>query len=279
MSRSQWAAINNHYAVCKYLIDAGSDVNAKGGDSDAPPAIWAAHRCHYYIVNLLLQNGADPLLTDANGYTILSLATFDGNVFLLTLLLHQNIPIDGPDRQGHTCLMWAAYKGYPACVDLFLQWGANVSSTDETGFTALHWALVKGSQACIQKLVEYGSDRFAITSTGKTPALVAEEMGSTRAWHRALGELGFNEDGSAKQLPLPYTSFIKNRGFLSRFFFLFPFGLLFLIFAILSKAVIFISIPLTIFLAYILQWAAQQVLLWAPSDMKHLHRTVGSPRS
>ena len=265
--------------MCKYLIEAGADVNAKGGDSDAPPAIWAAHRCHYYVVNLLLQNGADPLLTDANGYNILSLATFDGNVFLLTLLLHQNIPIDGPDRQGHTCLMWAAYKGYPACVDMFLRWGANVNSTDETGFTALHWALVKGSQACIQKLVEYGSDRFAVTSSGKTPATVAEEMGSTRAWHRALGELGLNEDGTAKQLPLPYTSFVKHRGFLNRFFFLFPFGLLILVFLILSKMTIFISLPLTIFLAYTLQWAAQQVLLWAPSNMKHLHRTVSFPRT
>ena len=175
--------------------------------------------------------------------------------------------------------MWAAYKGYPACVDLFLRWGANVNSTDETGFTALHWALVKGSQACIQKLVEYGSDRYAVTSTNKTPAVVAQEMGSTRAWHRALAELGFNEDGTAKKLPLPYTSFIKDRAFLNKFFFLFPFGLLILVFTILSRMLIFISVPLTIFLAYTLQWAAQQVLLWAPPDMKHLHRTVSSLHS
>lgn len=268
-----WAAINNHYALCKFLIESGADVNVKGGDSVATPAMWAAQKCHYYIVHLLLKNGADPLVTDAQGYNILHLATIDGNVFLLVLLLHQNIPIDGPDYHGHTSLMWAAYKGYSACVDLFLRWGASVSVTDGQGFTALHWALVKGSPICIQKLIEHGSDRFMETNTGRTPALVAEDMGSVRAWHRALTESGFRTDGTIKTFALPYTSFIKSRRFLNRFFFLCPFVVLVLVFSILSKMVIYAAVPLSLFCAYFLQWVAQQVLLWAPSDMRHLHRT------
>ena len=238
--------------------------------------MWAVQRCHYYVVNLLLKNGADPLITDVQGYNILHLATFDGNVFLLVLLLHQNVPIDGPDLQGHTCLMWAAYKGYSACVDLLLRWGASVNVTDGQGFTALHWALVKGSQACIQKLLEHGSDRFAETTTGKTPALVAEDMASVPAWHRALSESGFHTDGTIKTSPLPYTSFIKSRSFVNKFFFLCPFAVLFLIFSIMSKTVIYAAVPLSAFCVYSLQWVAQQVLLWAPSGMRQLHRTVGS---
>ena len=78
--------------MCKFLLEEGADVNAKGGEAVATPAMWAAQRQHYYIVNLLLQWGADPLLTDAQGYNILHLATFDGNIFLLILLLHQDIP-------------------------------------------------------------------------------------------------------------------------------------------------------------------------------------------
>lgn len=270
----QWAAINNHYALCKILIELGADVNAKGGESVATPAMWAAQRCHYYVVNLLLQNGADPLVTDVQGYNILHLATFDGNVFLLILLLHQNIPIDAPDPQGHTSLMWAAYKGYSACVDLFLRWGAGVNLTDNDGFTALHWALVKGSPACIQKLLQHKSDRFAKTSSGKTPESVAQDMGSSSAWHRALTESGFNSDGSVRQAPLPYTSFVKSPTFLTRFFFLCPVGVLFLVFFILSKMVIFAAIPVSLLCAFAFQWAAERLLLWAPFDMKHLHRTV-----
>ena len=237
--------------------------------------MWAVQKCHLYVVHQLLQNGADPTLTDVQGYNILHLATFDGNVYQLLILLHQNIPIDGPDPAGHTCLMWAAYSGYPACVDMLLQWGASVNVKDDKGFTALHWALVKGNTLCVQKMVEFGSDRFAETDDGKTPAIVALEMKSKGAWHRALRELGFNLDGTVKSLPLPYTSFIKTRMFHNRFFFLFPFALTIVVFSLLSKVVIFVAVPISIFLAYSLQWTAQQVLLWAPTDMKHLHRTVG----
>ncbi|KAL9101043.1 MAG: hypothetical protein Q9163_003658 [Psora crenata] len=268
-----WAAINNHYALCKFLLDSGADVNARGGESVATPAMWAVQKCHLYTVHLLLKNGADPNLTDVQGYNMLHLATFDGNVYQLLILLHQNIPIDGPDPSGHTCLMWAAYNGYPACVDLFLHWGASVNVKDAKGFTALHWALVKGNALCIHKLIAFGCDRFAETDEGKTPAIVALEMKSKGPWHRALRELGFNTDGTLKQLPLPYISFIKARVFHNRFFFLCPFVLLIVVFTILSKMVIFVSVPMSIFLAYSLQWAAQQVLLWAPPDMKHLHRT------
>ncbi|KAH8805592.1 hypothetical protein F5884DRAFT_799941 [Xylogone sp. PMI_703] len=270
-----WAAINNQYAMCQFLLNAGADVNKKGGESVATPAMWAAQRCHYYTVHLLLQHGADPLATDVQGYNILHLATFEGNIYLLVLLLHQSIPVDIPDSHGHTCLMWAAYKGFPACVDLFLRWGADVHATDETGFTALHWALVKGSQGCIQKLIEYGSDRFAETSTGKTPAITADEMKTERIWHRALKECGYNEDGTASLPEFPMSSwFLKDkRGFMNKFFFFWPFLIVWVMIMISSHMVVYAGIPIALVAGYGLQWIAQQVMEYAPSDMRHMHKT------
>ncbi|KAM0135344.1 hypothetical protein ACHAO1_005230 [Botrytis cinerea] len=270
-----WAAINNQYAMCQFLLKAGADVNKKGGESVATPAMWAAQRCHYYIVHLLLENGADPLITDVQGYNILHLATFEGNIFLLVLLLHQNINVDVLDSQRHTCLMWAAYKGLPSCVDLFLRWGADVHATDETGFTALHWALVKGSQGCIQKLIEYGADRFAETSTGKTPAITAQEMKTERIWHKALVECGYDEDAKPVLISFPMSSWLlkDKRAFMNKFFFLWPFLILWTMIMISSQMVIFIGVPMALFFGYSLQWLAQQVLEYAPSDMKHLHKT------
>lgn len=262
--------------MCQFLLKAGADVNKKGGESVATPAMWAAQRCHYYVVNLLLDHGADPLITDVQGYNILHLATFEGNVFLLTLLLHQNIPVDIPDTHGHTPLMWAAYKGYPACVDLFLRWAADVHATDETGFTALHWALVKGSQGCIQKLVEYGADRFAETSTGKTPAITAEEMKTERMWHRALLECGYTEEGMPRTIDFPLSSwFLKDkRAFMTKFFFLFPFAIIWIMVMISSHMVVYAGVPIALFAGYTLQWVAQQVIDHAPSDMRQMHKTV-----
>lgn len=270
-----WAAINNQYAMCQFLLKEGADVNKKGGESVATPAMWAAQRCHYYTVNLLLQHGADPLVTDIQGYNILHLATFEGNIFLLVLLLHQGINVDVPDSHGHTALMWAAYKGFPTCVDLFLRWGADVHATDETGFTALHWALVKGSQGCMQKLLEYGADRFAETSTGKTPAITAEEMKTERIWHRALKECGYDEDGKSRNLEFPGSSWLMKdkRKFMTKFFFLWPFFILWVMIMLASHMVVYAGIPLALFAGYSLQWVAQQVMDYAPSDMRHMHKT------
>ncbi|KAG9236725.1 hypothetical protein BJ875DRAFT_210453 [Amylocarpus encephaloides] len=270
-----WAAINNQYAMCQFLLKEGADVNQKGGESVATPAMWAAQRCHYYTVHLLLENGADPLVKDVQGYNILHLATFEGNIFLLVLLLHQNISVDIPDTHGHTSLMWAAYKGYPACVDLFLRWGADVHAVDETGFTALHWALVKGSQGCIQKIIEYGADRFAETSTRKTPAITAEEMKTGRVWHNALRECGYNDDAMPKTLEFPGSSYLvaDKRSFMTKFFFLFPFLILWVMVMISSHMVVYAGIPIALFAGYSLQWLAQQVMEYAPSDMRHMHKT------
>ena len=234
-----WAAINNQYAVCKFLVEQGADVNAKGGESNATAAMWAAQRSHLYIVHLLLQSGTDALLLDASGYNLLHLATIDGNVLLLTLLLHQDIPVDVADPQGHTSLMWAGYKGWPACVDLLLRYGANVNATDENGYTPLHWALVKGSKPCLEKIIEYGADRFAKTNEGKTPATCAEEMNSVQPWRRALAEQGYDANGTSKVLPLGLTSLVKDRSKMDKFFFLSPFLMIFIVLYILSHFSVF----------------------------------------
>ncbi|ETS80440.1 Palmitoyltransferase AKR1 [Pestalotiopsis fici W106-1] len=270
-----WAAINNQYAMVKFLIEKGADINKKGGESVATPLQWAAQRSNYYTVNLLLQHGADPLITDAQGYNTLHISTFNGNMMLLTLLLHQGIPVDVADSYGHSALMWAAYKGYPLCVDLFLRWGASVHETDEQGFTALHWALVKGSAPCVMKLIEYGSDRFAKTTTGKTPAITAQDLNTTGAWHRALKECGYDEDGHPVTPWWPGASiFLQDkRTFMNRFLFLLPFSLLWIELLLLAYLPIFLSLPFALLVGFSYQWMTTQVVEYGPPDMRHLHKT------
>lgn len=262
--------------MCKFLIEHGAEINKKGGESIATPLQWAAQRCHYYTVNLLLQHGADPLITDAQGYNTLHISTFNGNVLLITLLLHQGIPVDVLDSFGHTSLMWAAYKGFPQCVDVFLRWGASVHAADEQGFTALHWALVKGNPGCILKIIEYGADRFAKTESGKTPAVTATELNTQGAWHRALRECGYDEDGHVATPPWPGSSyFLKDkRAFATRFLFLWPFLLTWGVLFVLSRFPVILGIPLALLTIYASLASAKQVLEYAPSDMRHFHKTV-----
>ena len=239
----------------------------------ATPVLWAAKKCNYYVVDLLLKNGADPLLTDDQGFNLFHSAALDGNVYQITLLLHQDIPVDVPDSHGHTGLMWAAYKGFPAVVDVLLEWGANVYARDSQGFTALHWALVKGHRHCIFRLIEYGSDRFAETNDGKSPAVVAKEMNSVRQWYGALADCNYNPDGSLRQFPL--ASIVKDkRMFYSRLFFLWPFFVVFVCLYIISHLVVYLAFPLAFLIAYGLQMSIRYLFRWAPPDMKGFHRTV-----
>ncbi|KAL1887652.1 palmitoyltransferase akr1 [Ceratocystis pirilliformis] len=270
-----WAAINNQYAMCKFLIDHGTEINRKGGESVSTPLQWAAQRCHYYTVNLLLQHGADPLITDSQGYNTLHISSFNGNVLLIVLLLHQGIPVDVLDSYGHTALMWAAYKGFPRCVDVFLRWGASVHITDEQGFTALHWALVKGSPQCILKLIEYGADRFAQTTSGKTPATTAVELNTASAWHRALKECGYDQDGHASVPSWPGSAYMlqDRRGFVNKFMFFWPFILVWAGLNIMAHMPVFAAVPTTAAVSYGLMWVAQQVMEYAPPDMRHFSRT------
>ncbi|GMF80284.1 unnamed protein product [Aspergillus oryzae] len=207
-------------------------------------------------------------------YNILHLATIDGNAFLLVLLLHQEIPVDVVDQQGHTGLMWAAYKGYPALVDLFLRWGAHANAVDEGGLTPLHWALVKGSLPCVLKLIEYGADKFAKTRDGKTPAVVAGEMNTTRVWYRALDEYGYDLDGNAKVSSSGLASWVRNKSLMSKFFFLWPFAIVFAAVWILSNMVVYAAIPMMLVTVFGLQWVAQKAASQGPSEYRILQKTV-----
>lgn len=262
--------------MCKFLIEHGAEINRKGGESVATPLQWAAQRCHYYTVNLLLQHGADPLITDAQGYNTLHISTFNGNVFLITLLLHQGIPVDVTDTYGHTALMWAAYKGFPQCVDVFLRWGASVEATDEQGFTALHWSLVKGSPLCILKLIEYGADRFAKTEAGKTPAITASELNTEKAWHSALRGCGYDKDGHPISPPWPGASYFlqDKKGFIRKFTYLCPFVMVWGVLVCLSTFPVYMGLPLAVGVGFGIQYAAQGVLAYAPATMGAFHKTV-----
>ncbi|SMY24893.1 unnamed protein product [Zymoseptoria tritici ST99CH_1A5] len=273
-----WAAINGHHALCHFLVQSGADVNAKGGDAQATPVLWASKKFNLQVISLLLTNGADPLIRDDQGYNLLHSATLDGNVYQLILLLYQSdIPVDVQDAQGHTSLMWAAYKGFPACIDVLLRFGADVHATDDMGFTSLHWALVKGNYLGIQKLIEAGSDRFAKSkptegeTEGDTPSMTASKMKSDRQWRKALLESGYDEHGCPQKFPIPMVH--DRRLFFQRFFFLWPFALGGLQLHMLAYLNVWVSVPGVLIVGYGLQFAVQKLLRWAPSDMNSMHKT------
>lgn len=193
-----WAAVNNRFTLCQYLIEAGAVVDAKGGELQATPLHWACRNGLVYIVHLMIQHGADPLRTDSQGFNALHLATHSSNVMLVIYLLHQGLPVDFADPSGRTALHWAAYQGDSLTVDVLLKWGADVKLKDTLGFTALHWAIVRGSKPCMKRLIEEGSDVFAKSNEDKSCRIMAQEMNTLLIWENALIEAGRLKNGAPR---------------------------------------------------------------------------------
>ena len=64
-----------------YLIDQGADVNALD-QRGRTPLIWAAIAGRDASVDTLLENGADPVIADADGKTAASYAAAEGHTGL-----------------------------------------------------------------------------------------------------------------------------------------------------------------------------------------------------
>lgn len=71
-----WAAINNRREIIKLLIEKGAIVNVVGGDLQSTPLHWAVRQGHLAATVLLMKNGADPNLLDAEGSGSFSLSNF-----------------------------------------------------------------------------------------------------------------------------------------------------------------------------------------------------------
>ena len=69
------AAINNHSAMLRTLIDRGADLNART-HAGWTALTYGAWRGHAHIVRVLLARGADPNVTDREGWTILQYASW-----------------------------------------------------------------------------------------------------------------------------------------------------------------------------------------------------------
>lgn len=240
-----WAAINNRLNICRYLLDQGASVDAKGGGIQGTPLHWACRSGLVYIAHLLISRGADPLRTDSQGFNALHLAVHSSNVLLVIYLLHLEMPIDPVDNGDRTPLHWAAYQGDALTVDALLNWGADTKPTDEKGFTPLHWAIVKGSKPTIKRLVDGGSDVFALSVHGKSPRVIAEEMNTIGVWRAALKETGRDPMTGAL---LPQLVSLKQAKLIMFFA---PYVLVFLILETLSSSLpIFITLPISLMLIF-----------------------------
>ena len=176
--------------VIEILMDVKIDVNYFHHDKKtqffgikldtvcSTPLIIACMKGHYLVVKQLLENKADPTLSDDNGCTPLMLASGKGHVKIAKLLIEKGANINDKSlKTGKTALIKASCGGHDELVSLLLNMSANPNISDVNKKTALHYSCMGGHYRVTNILVNSNISLNACDDEGVTPLMLASQRG------------------------------------------------------------------------------------------------------
>jgi ankyrin repeat protein len=147
-------------------------VAAKNGDTDE-------------VAALLSMDSRLTRTHDSDGWTPLHLAAHYGHADIVSIMLHNNAPVDirSTNTMANTPLH-AALAGRRTDVSkLLIDAGADVNARQHGGWVPLHAAAANGDRELVDLLIARGADRAAINDAGVSAAAIARERG-----HAALAD-------------------------------------------------------------------------------------------
>lgn len=212
--------------IVRVLLQAGADpnaVNADGltplmagcgpGDKDAElltafrsnnpkhetgfGKAWACQGPWMETERELLEAGADPLMTDKDGYLTLHTAAVVGNVDLVSMLLSIT-PHTVNQQTAHqeTALYLAAKEGHAAVVDRLLSAGATHPMDSQDDMSPIVVAVCLHDEEVLRVLIEKGSDTVGgLVRQLPVTVVTALAQGHARILHQVFTAARGGEDG------------------------------------------------------------------------------------
>lgn len=223
------SAVKLQQASVKMTLDRGLSVSNAGSLDGQSLLAKAAHEGSANMTKLLLSRGSDPLARDHQGQTAITLASRQGHVHIISVLLDwvkSQRPqtavqmMEHVDNEGWTALRSAAWGGHASVVRLLLDAGADVDGSDNEGRTALRAAAWGGHEEIVLTLLNYGAKVDKADIKGRTPLIAAAYMGHYEAVeilldHKAEVDLA-DGDGrtalSVAALCVPTVAGVKSYG-------------------------------------------------------------------
>nr|XP_058942638.1 putative ankyrin repeat protein RF_0381 [Pocillopora verrucosa] len=206
------AAEGGNSSIVMRALSCDIDINSKD-DCSATPLIIAVKQNHIEIVKYLLQKGADiSLTTEDKKRNALHIASQEGSVAVIEMLLSYDLRPDSRDGKGNTPLARAAACGHIEAVNCLLKHGADPLLKGQDGRNLLHFAAQSGNVIIIETMLSKGFDIDARDETlGVTPLMVSIASGKLEA-AKYLLEKG--ADKSLKTTPgkLPLLSIASVAG-------------------------------------------------------------------
>eukprot|EP00039_Didymoeca_costata_P024843 m.11682 g.11682 ORF g.11682 m.11682 type:complete len:752 (+) comp4503_c0_seq1:325-2580(+) len=139
---------------------------------------YAARQRRWWLLDLLLKEGARVDALDAGGETALFHAIASGSASCVKRLLEAGVDPTRPNKRRTTCLHYASYIGDPEIVTIILaaidsKQNASISlslaAQDRAGYTPLHMAALQRKVDAVEVLLCNGANANAQSDDGSTP--------------------------------------------------------------------------------------------------------------
>ncbi len=123
----------------------------------------------------LIEQGADPNVSDRHGTTALHIASIYGNQPAAKILLPMIHDLNTGNRWGYTALHYAAEHGHTEILQLLISNGADVKKPNAFGQTPLHAAAQFPNTAPTKLLLAAGADPHMRDADGRLPIDIAKQ--------------------------------------------------------------------------------------------------------
>lgn len=163
-------------ANASYFLLHGAD--ASGEDQNGLELVVTGYEKSRAMLNLLLDNGADPNAMNPDGKNLLFIAIEKSDLDTLKLLVQKNTDINRKYLTGKYPLIHAIYKRNGAVIRFLIDSGANTNIKDESGNTPLVAAVESKDIQVTEYLVKGGADVNVTNSAGKKLLVVAYDKNS-----------------------------------------------------------------------------------------------------
>lgn len=139
----QWIKLlkaNDYLGIKKYLKEGGNP-NACEENGESVLCFALRYRCDQEIIDLLIEQGADTMMTDNEGVSVFDVAVTYNNLALIERLIGEGFDVHHATRRsGFTPLMGAVCYGRVEIIKKLLELGVDVYARDSHGYSALDFA-------------------------------------------------------------------------------------------------------------------------------------------
>src|SRR5262245_20618482 len=195
------AARSGDRAVAKALLQKGAKPDSTTADGTTA-LHFAVEHDDVELVELLLKAGASATAANRYGVTPLFLAAQNGHAGIIERLLKAGADARSANADGETVLMTAARTGRLEAVKLLLAHGADASAREKwRGQTALMWAAGENQTDVVQTLIEAGADPAQRSNGGFTPLLFAVRAGRIETVRTLIAKGGGNPNDAIDLRP------------------------------------------------------------------------------